>query len=84
MHPDKLRGVENASDGFEQVKTAYQKLMDPDQRRVIIMNVEYVRQEVLKERKKLITKGVRKLTCDSTKFTLIDEGKRIASVRRTN
>lgn len=41
-----------------QLKDAYQKLCDEGQRNTIIMNIEHVRSEVMKERRKLINKGV--------------------------
>ena len=40
------------------MKDAYHKLCDETQRNTAIMNIEYVRKEVMKERKKLINKGV--------------------------
>lgn len=58
VHPDKLRDMENAREAFEQVKTAYQKLMDEKQRSVIVLNIEYILEEFNKERRRLISKGV--------------------------
>ena len=52
VHPDKLIGIENAREAFEQVKKAYAKLKDPEQRKTIILNIEQVRQDVAKERKR--------------------------------
>ena len=52
VHPDKLIGIENAREAFEQVKKAYDKLKDPEQRKTIILNIEQVRQDVAKERKR--------------------------------
>jgi hypothetical protein len=40
------------------VKDAYQKLMDADQRRTIIMHVENVTMDLKKERRKQINAGV--------------------------
>lgn len=58
VHPDRLRGVDNPNDAFEQVKLAYAKLCDQDQRKNIIYHVERITEEVTKERRKLIGKGV--------------------------
>eukprot|EP01035_Chromulina_nebulosa_P017097 gene17097-22610_t len=58
VHPDKQLDIENARTAFEEVKLAYQKLMDPDQKKSIVANVEYIRREVIKDRKKLISKGM--------------------------
>lgn len=57
VHPDKNRDIENARESFEYVKAAYQKLMDLDARRVVVMNIEYVREEVAAERRKLLAKS---------------------------
>lgn len=59
VHPDKLIGIEAAREAFEQVKLAYQRLMDPVQKQNVIANIEYVRQEVAKDRKRLLGKGAR-------------------------
>ena len=40
------------------LKDAYLKLCDKDQRETIIMNIEHIRNEVRKDRKRLISKGV--------------------------
>lgn len=58
VHPDKLRDMENAREAFEEVKKAYQLLMDMEQRTKFIANIELVREELQKERKRLIGKGV--------------------------
>lgn len=55
VHPDKNLDVANAREAFEYVKTAYQKLMDDDQRKVVVMNIDYVKGEVAKERKRLLS-----------------------------
>ena len=52
VHPDKLIGVENAREAFEQVKKAYAKLTDPEQKKTIVSNIEKVREDVAKERKR--------------------------------
>ena len=57
VHPDKNRDIENARESFEYVKAAYQKLMDLDARRVVVMNIEYVREEVAAERRKMLAKS---------------------------
>lgn len=44
-----------------QVKNAYAKLMDENQKKAILMNIEHVEKEVVRERKKLVSKGVRLL-----------------------
>ena len=58
IHPDKLRDMENAREAFEEVKKAYQKLCDPDQKTTVIRNIQFVKGEVSKERRRLINKGV--------------------------
>lgn len=63
VHPDKLssRGeevVERARLAFEEVKTAYQKLQDEREKRAVLMHIEHVRHETLKERRRLVAKGV--------------------------
>ena len=58
IHPDKLRNVENAREAFEEVKKAYQKLCDADQKATVIRNIEFVKEEVMKERRRLMNKGV--------------------------
>ena len=45
VHPDKNRGVDNARDSFEEVKKAYNKLMDETQRRNVIDNIDMVTQQ---------------------------------------
>lgn len=42
VHPDKNRDVENARDSFEEVKKAYQKLIDAGARKNIVDNIELV------------------------------------------
>lgn len=59
VHPDKLRDVDNARVAFEEVKNAYHKLCDEKQRSVVILNIEYVVEELQKERRRLISKGVK-------------------------
>ena len=56
VHPDKNLDIDNARESFEYVKAAYQKLMDDDQRKMVIMNIDYVRSEVVKDRKRLLAK----------------------------
>ena len=58
VHPDKLLDVPAAREAFEEVKKAYQKLCEEDQRKTVIMNIEFVKAEVLKERRRLLNKGV--------------------------
>lgn len=59
VHPDKMRDVELARECFEEVKIAYQKLCDLDQKKTIIMNIDYVKKEATKERKRLLNKGMK-------------------------
>lgn len=58
VHPDRLRDVPNAREAFEQIKTSYEKLINEDQRKTIIMHIENVTNELKRERKRLISKGV--------------------------
>ncbi len=68
VHPDKNRNVENARDSFEEVKKAYQKLLDVDGRRNIVENIEMITRETKDgnkgksdtEMEELITKAVMK------------------------
>ena len=53
VHPDKLIGVENAREAFEQVKNAYSKVLDGNQRTLITLHMENIRKDVMRERKKL-------------------------------
>ena len=62
VHPDKLIGIENAREAFEEVKNAYNKLLDESQKKVIILNIEGIRDETTKERRKLIAKGTKEST----------------------
>ena len=41
-----------------QVKTAYQKLCDEKEKNVVVINIEHITEEVMKERKRLLNKGV--------------------------
>jgi DnaJ family protein C protein 8 len=59
IHPDRLRNMDNAREAFEAVKEAYNRLMDEDQRRTITMHIENVTNDVKKERKKLLAKGIK-------------------------
>jgi tetratricopeptide (TPR) repeat protein len=54
VHPDRLRNMEHAREAFEQVKEAYEKLMDPDQRKTTIAHTENVTEDVQKERKRTL------------------------------
>ena len=44
------------------MKTAYQKLCDEKEKNVVIINIEHITEEVMKERKRLLNKGVRQFT----------------------
>ena len=57
LHPDKMRDVEDARECFEQVKTAYQKLCDEKEKKVVVMNIEHVKGELAKERRRALAKG---------------------------
>jgi len=57
VHPDKNLDIANARESFEFVKAAYQKLLDMEARKVVVMNIEYVREETAAERKRLLAKG---------------------------
>lgn len=57
VHPDRLRDVEDARLAFEEVKEAYAKLMDPDQRRNLVMHIDNATTELKKERRKQLSKG---------------------------
>lgn len=59
VHPDRLRDLTNARDAFEQVKEAYMRLMDPDQRRTLCMHIDNVTSDVKRERKKQLARGVK-------------------------
>jgi tetratricopeptide (TPR) repeat protein len=54
VHPDRLRNMEHAREAFEQVKEAYEKLMDPDQRKTTIAHTENVTEDLQKERKRTL------------------------------
>jgi DnaJ family protein C protein 8 len=57
VHPDKLLGVEPAREAFEQVKAAYLRLIDPEQRATIIKNIEFVSNDIRKDRRKQLAKA---------------------------
>jgi thymidylate kinase len=63
VHPDKMmaRGADQdtAREAFEQVKAAYSKLTDPDQKRVVLNNIQIVADAAGKDRRRLLAKGVR-------------------------
>jgi DnaJ homolog subfamily C member 8 len=61
VHPDRLRHIENARTAFEEVKNAYNRLMDADQRKTIVMHIENVTLDLQKERRKQIAKGIREI-----------------------
>jgi tetratricopeptide (TPR) repeat protein len=50
VHPDKLLSNEKAREAFEQVKKAYAKLSDENQRKVVVLNIENVQLEVKQDR----------------------------------
>lgn len=54
VHPDKNRGIENADVSFEEVKKAYNRLLDKDQRKVTIKNIEVAKEGAIEARKDLI------------------------------
>lgn len=65
VHPDKLIGIDNAREAFEEVKDAYNKLLDESQKKIIILNIENVKHEVIEERRKLKAKGTKESTLPS-------------------
>ncbi|CAM9705204.1 unnamed protein product [Phaeothamnion confervicola] len=56
-HPDKNLDVPEARDAFEEVKKAYQMLLDEGRRQLAAATIEAVRHKVRKERQKKIEKG---------------------------
>ena len=58
MHPDRLRDVENAREAFEQVKNAYAVLTDEKEKKHIKLHIQSVIDEVKKDRRRLIGKGM--------------------------
>jgi hypothetical protein len=58
VHPDKLRGRDDAREVFEYVKKAYHTLCDEKQRDITVLNIKHVKDEYMKERRKLLSKGV--------------------------
>jgi tetratricopeptide (TPR) repeat protein len=60
VHPDRLRNIDNPNAAFEQVKEAYEKLSNEETKKTIVLHIENVTHDLLKERKKLLqTKTVR-------------------------
>ncbi|CAM9418281.1 unnamed protein product [Chrysoparadoxa australica] len=53
VHPDKCLGNPKARDAFEEVKKAYQQLMDDNRRKIVLATVEAIRGRVRKDRAKL-------------------------------
>lgn len=43
---------------YDQVKAAYLKLGDEREKKAILMNIDFVETESIKDRKKLLSKGV--------------------------
>ncbi len=58
VHPDKRIGNDRARGAFEEVKKAYQTLMDKGKRKIIVDNMIVVRKRVAKQRAKLVAKGM--------------------------
>jgi len=54
VHPDKNRGIENADVSFQEVKKAYNRLLDKDQRKVTIKNIEVAKDTAIQARADLI------------------------------
>jgi curved DNA-binding protein CbpA len=54
VHPDRLRNVDNPNDAFEQVKEAYEKLINEETKKTIMLHIENVTYDLLKERKKVM------------------------------
>ncbi|CAM9155146.1 unnamed protein product [Choristocarpus tenellus] len=59
VHPDKRLDMPQARDAFEEVKKAYQVLMEDNRRKTMAATIDAVSTRVLKERQKKIDKGVR-------------------------
>lgn len=57
VHPDKCLDMPNAREAFEEVKKAYQTLMDESRRKLLAATVEAVRKRVTKERTRLLKTG---------------------------
>eukprot|EP00606_Chrysophyceae_sp_TOSAG23-5_P000930 GSChrysophyteH2.ASY1.ANO1.1287.1 assembled CDS len=58
VHPDKLRGVDNARVAFEQVNAAYRRLQDEGQRNVLVKNIETIRADIKRTYKAETSNGV--------------------------
>ncbi len=58
VHPDKQIGNDKAREAFEEVKKAYQTLMDKVKRPIVVDNVNAVRKRVAKQRAKFAAKGM--------------------------
>ncbi len=58
VHPDKRIGNDSAREAFEEVKKAYQAVMDKEKRKLVTDNVNSVRKRVAKQRAKLAAKGM--------------------------
>ena len=58
VHPDRLRDVENAREAFEEVKNAYNLLLNKREKKNIKQHIQSVMSDVRRERKRLIAKGV--------------------------
>ncbi len=58
VHPDKRIGNDDARGAFEEVKKAYQTLMDKGKRQIVADNVIAVRKRIAKQRAKLVAKGM--------------------------
>lgn len=59
VHPDKNQGLEQAQEAFEEVKTAYNLLLKEGDRDKTIGLIELTRENTEKERRKLLSKGMK-------------------------
>jgi len=57
VHPDKNLGVENASEAFDEVKLAYEHLLDDEKREMVTATIEGTRAACGKAHRRLLNKG---------------------------
>lgn len=58
VHPDKCLEIEEARDAFEEVKKAYNQLMDEERRAWCIATIQQTQKRTIKDRKHKLSKGM--------------------------
>jgi DnaJ family protein C protein 8 len=59
IHPDKNLGLDGAQEAFDELKKAYEELLDKEKRELTIKTVDTTRAATARERRKLLSKGMK-------------------------